>query len=253
MTKQIRLDEYTKLLWERRKQEEKKEDIINEMNIKEGRGLTSPHSAMSTEELRLFMEYMEQANTRSITNAQPDRKKPLVLRKFFKSKRNQQVEVFSKNGEESIRTLGKVSAIGRDFVMLTNLKDRIWIPYSAIVSANIPTGMPTYSNTHQHFLYDNDLRKKLLTNFGETVAKRDILIQQFFEETLLTNLDSWKGAWVEAKIGQSEILGKIQSSNQGKLTLSFFNKKHVVPIDRITSIRNIRWFQLASRIWSKRK
>jgi hypothetical protein len=136
MNKQIRLDEYTKLLWEKRNQEETKEDIINEVNIKKEIGLTSPYSAMPTEELRLFIEYMEQSNLRSLAQVKPELKKPLMLKNFFKSKRNQQVEVYSKSGKSPIYTLGKVSAIGRDFFMLSNLKDRIWIPYSAIDSAN---------------------------------------------------------------------------------------------------------------------
>ncbi|MDQ0218910.1 hypothetical protein ELQ35_10460 [Peribacillus cavernae] len=252
MNKQIRLDEYTKLLLERRDQEERKEDIINDHNLKTGSGLTSPHSAMSTEELRLFMEYMDQANLRSLAKAKPELKKPLMLKKFFKSKRNQQVEVYSKSGEGSIYTLGKVSAVGRDFVMITNLKDRKWLPYTAIESANIPFGIPNYSNTHQHFIYDNNLRTKLLTNFGETVSKRDILVQQFFEESIETNLHSWKETWIEIQFGDQKVAGKIDSSEEGIVNLSFFGKKHVVPIKDITYVSNLRWFYFMTSIWKRR-
>ena len=181
----LRLDEYMKNLMQKRESEPKPKD--------KGKGnLSSPIGATSTEEIRLFSEYMDQANLRSITEASPKRKRPLILKKFFKMKRNQQVEIYSNKGDESIHTSGKVTAIGRDFVMVTNLKDRIWIPYQHIESANIPTGVPTYENSHQNFIYDNDLRKKLLTNFGEVVSKRDVYIQQFYEETLQTNLQSLK-------------------------------------------------------------
>ncbi|RFU64611.1 hypothetical protein [Bacillus sp. V59.32b] len=249
MKEQMRLDEYTRQLMEQRKHEVIKDDPINEHNLKSGLGLTSPNSAMSTEELRLFMEYMDQANLRSVTEAKPERKKPLMLKKFFKSKRNQQVEVYSKTGGNSIYTLGKVSAVGRDFVMLTNLRDRMWLPYSAIDSANIPFGMPNYSNTHQHFIYDNNLRNKLLTNFGETVANRDILVQQFFEESLQTNLHSWKGTWVEIQFGEEKVAGKIDKSEEGVINLSVFSKKHEVPLKDVTYISNLRWFHFLTKLW----
>ena len=98
--------------------------------------------------------------------------------------------------------------------MLTNLKKRIWIPYTAIESATIPFGFPSYSNTHQHFIYDNQLQQKLVLQFGETVAKREALIQQFFEESLQTNLNSWKGMWVEVKTAEKSILRENNEYNE---------------------------------------
>lgn len=236
-----RFNEYMDHLLENRKKEVIKEDLINEFNIRNGQGLTSPSTLTTTEETRLLMEYMDRANLFHISKRDEKRGKVLTLRKFFKSKRNQQVEVYSKCGTKPLYTEGKVSTIGRDFVMLTNLKERIWIPYSAIESANIPYGIPNYSNTHQHYLYDNNLRNKLLFNFGETVSKRDTLKQQFFEESLQSNLDSWKNTWVEIYLDeQIKKVGRIAESKDKKLTLSFFGRLEDIEINQIKFAETVR-------------
>ncbi|MCP8616003.1 hypothetical protein [Salirhabdus salicampi] len=241
----IRLDEYMKVLQEKRRKEEGKEDVINEWNRRKGEGLTSPTASTSTEENRLFMEYMDKSNLFNIAKHDPKLGKTLTLRKFFKSKRNQQVEVYLKWGIESIHTEGKVSAVGRDFVMLTSLKDRLWIPYKAIESANIPFGIPAYSNSHQHFLYDNDLRNKLTTNFGETVGKRDILKQQFFEETLYTNLQSWKHTWIElyTKAGDKKF-GRLIGVRSQDIQVKNIYGTFMLPIEDVMFVKTIRFFTI---------
>ncbi|WP_257985526.1 hypothetical protein [Bacillus sp. V5-8f] len=161
-------------------------------------------------------------------------------------KRNQQVVVYSKAGEEAIQTLGKVSAIGRDFVMLTNLKDRFWISYEAIESANIPQGVPNFSNSHQYFIYDNDLKRKLLYNFGETVSKRDVLIQQFYEESLSTNLRSWKNTWVRVRTGSDTLFGKIMDADKLTLTIALWNEQTKLDLIHITYVQSIRFLSLVS-------
>lgn len=174
-----------------------------------------------------------------------------MLKKFFKMKRNQQVTIFSRNGDETIHTLGKVSAIGRDFVMVTNLKDRIWLPYHAIESANIPQGIPNFSNSHQSFIYDNDLKRKLVHNFGATVSKRDALIQQFYEESLGTNLRSWKNTWVEIRTDHETLFGKIEDSDKQRLLLSLLNEKYEIEIKNVLSVHSIRFFSLVSMLGIK--
>nr|WP_309101272.1 hypothetical protein [Fredinandcohnia onubensis] len=249
MTENIRLDEYTKKLLEERKKEVIKRDPINEENIAKGAGLTSPTSAVSTEETRILMEHIMQKNLFNTSKSQPHRKKILVLKKFFKMKRNQQVEVYSTIGNQTKRTIGKVAAIGRDFVMITNLKDRIWIPYVAIDSANIPYGIPSYSNSHQHYIYDNDLRTKLITNFGATVASRDTLVQQFYEESLRTSLKTWKGTWVEVHSGKETITGKIVETSDQFLTLSMLNKKIEIPMKEIVYIETLRFLRILKKLF----
>ena len=252
--KKIRFNEYMTKLEEERKQEERKIDVINEYNSLKGGGLTSPTTSTTTEGTRLLTEYIDRANLFNISSKVEGRAKSLQLRKFFKSKRNQQVEVYFKCGEKSIYTEGKVSTIGRNFVMLTNLRDRMWIPYSVIESANIPYGIPNYSNTHQHFLFDNNLRKKLVNNFGEVVSNRDILKQQFYEEALITNLTSWKHTWVVIHLSEvSKKVGKIVESREGMLTITYFHKLEEIELNQVKYIETIRFFSLFTHMLNSRK
>ncbi|QOY35205.1 hypothetical protein AWH56_021275 [Anaerobacillus isosaccharinicus] len=246
----IYLNDYIGKLLEQRKQEVIKEDIINEFNQQKGQGLTSPTTITTTEETRLLMEYIDRTNLFTLSKQNEKRGKILKLRKFFKSKRNQQVEVYSKLGGQSHYKEGKVSTIGRDFVMLTNLRERVWIPYAVIASANIVYGVPNYSNSHQHYLYDNDLRNKLLRRFGETVSKRDLLKQQFFEESLQTNLDSWKETWIVVYgSDEGKKTGKIVSSENDLLKLSSWGKDEEILIKDITYIETIRLLSLLRHLF----
>jgi hypothetical protein len=253
LEKEIRHDEYVKQLLEERKKEVIKMDPINEINIAKGEGLTSPTNYGSTEEGRLFKEYMDQRNLLELGKANEERKRNLTLRRFFKMKKNHQVEIYSKCGQKALYSEGKVNAIGRDFVMITNLKDRTWIPYHAIESANIPFGIPNYSNTHQHFLYDNDLRKKLLQNFGATVSQREELIQQFHEESLRTNLSRWKNTWVEIKYKENNArIGKVKSTTKENIVLKSLGKVYHVPIKEVEVIKTIRFIKIIRKmIWNR--
>lgn len=252
MKDEIRHEEYVKQLLEARKKEVIKLDPINQRNLAKGEGLTSPTSNGTTEETRILKEYMEQRNLIKVSEADPTRKKALTLKKFFKMKRNQQVEIYSKNGNKSIYTEGKVNAIGRDFVMITNLKNRFWIPYRVIDSANIPFGIPTYSNTHQHYLYDNNLRKKILQNFGATVSQKETLIQQFHEESLQTNLSRWKNSWVEIKYSENHVqYGKILETSKNTVILKRFKKIYHIPLKGIEIIETIRFLDVFIRLVKK--
>mgnify|MGYP003436531500 FL=1 len=64
------MSEYVTVLRENRKQEVQKEELDES-------GMTSPLGATSTEEIRIFNEYMDQANLLSITKAAPEKKKNL--------------------------------------------------------------------------------------------------------------------------------------------------------------------------------
>ncbi len=217
---------------------------------------SSPTSAVSEEETRILTEYIAQKNLFKVTNLDESRRKPLVLKQFFKMKRNQQVVVTSIIGEDiPVTTEGKVATIGRDFVMLTDLKKRIWIPYSAIQSATIPFGFPTYSNTHQHFIYDNNLQQKLVLQFGETVAKKDVLIRQFFEESLQTNLHFWKGIWIEIRTADNIFFGKIASVTKADVILRLPTKKEsVIQLNKIcyvSTVGMIPMWKKVLKLWLK--
>ncbi|WP_054712146.1 hypothetical protein [Bacillus sp. JCM 19041] len=81
--------------------------------------------------------------------------------------------------------------IGRDFVLLTTFKEQIWLPYHSIENAKVPLDIPDVSNAHQHFIFDDDLRTKLTTRFGETVAHRKLLAELFYEQTLYTQIQNY--------------------------------------------------------------
>ena len=202
---------------------------------------SSPTSAVSLEETRILTDYLNQQNMFKVIHEDESRRKPLTLKMFFKKRRDQQVVVISATeNDETMTTEGKVAAIGRDFVMLTNLEKRIWIPYTAIESATIPFGFPSYSNTHQHHIYDNQLQQKLVLQFGETIAKREALIQQFFEESLRTNLNSWTGTWIEVKTGQKAFYGKILTTTKKELFLQLLKKEKVIPLKDIQYVSTVR-------------
>jgi hypothetical protein len=234
----MRHSDYIKDLLERRKNETRQTDPIHER----GESITSPPGATSLEENRIIMEYMEQKNLQKVINSIPEAKKPILLKKFFKMKRNQEVIIYMSQ-DQPREVTGKVTSVGRDFVLLTNLKDRIWIPYSAIESANIPSGVPNYENSHQNFIYDNDLKLKLITNFGETVAKRDVLVRQFFEESLMTNLKNLEGIWVKAVMQDKTVSGRIRSvTEEGFILDNGFNQVNIEWAS-ILLLYSMRFFQ----------
>ncbi|QUW23524.1 hypothetical protein JSQ81_08495 [Sporosarcina sp. Marseille-Q4063] len=206
---------------------------------------SSPTSAVSSEETRVLTEYIHQKNLFRVTRKDETLRKPVMLKQFFKMKRHQQVVVSSVINENvTVTTEGKVSTIGRDFVMITDLRKRIWIPYPAIESATIPFGFPTYSDSQQHFIYDNHLQQKLVLQFGDTVAKREELVRQFFEESLQTNLHSWKGLWVEVRTSKKTCYGKIKNTTKKELFLKLFNKEKAIKLSELQYVSTVRWFAI---------
>lgn len=209
--------------------------------------LSSPDSAVSLEETRILGDFIKQQNMFKIIEQDESRRKTLTLKMFFKKRRDQQVVVTSVINNNTLTTEGKVGAVGRDFIMLKNVRNRIWIPYTAIESANIPFGYPAYSNTHQHHIYDNKLQQKLVLQFGKTVASREALVQQFFEESLRTNLKSWLGTWIKVKAGQREVYGKLSNITKNKVSLQLFQKEKNILLKDIQYISTVRFYDLCKR------
>lgn len=213
-------------------------------DLKKGEGYTSPASSLPLHELKMLQEYIHSVNLQNLGNRLPDYKQQFILLKFFKSKKNQLVEIYSKNDKEVIHTIGKVSVVGRDFVMLRTLLTRIWIPYNAIHSAKSPFGLPDVPGTHQNVLIDEELRRKLLTNFSETVAEKETLRQQFYEELLETNLKSWIGTKITLS---SSFSGKLRGVKKGKLT---FKEKEIL-ISKVKYIKQARILSFFEHFLSK--
>lgn len=214
---------------------------------------SSPTSAVSSEETRVLTEYIHQKNLFKVTTQDETLRKSLMLKQFFKMKRNQQVVITSAcHEEDNVTTEGKVSTIGRDFVMVTDLKKRIWIPYKAIEAATIPFGFPTYSDSQQHIIYDNQLQQKLVLQFGDTVAKREELVRQFFEESLQTNLHSWKGLWIEVRATKKNYYGKIKGTTKKELILNQFNKEEAIKLTELQYVSTVRWFSVWRNLFNKK-
>ena len=212
-------------------------------------GYTSPASSLPLHELKMLQEYIHGVNLQNLGTKLPNSKKQMILIKFFKMKKNQLVEVYSRNGEEVIHTIGKVNTVGRNFVMLKTLFTRIWIPYAAIHSAKSPFGIPDVPNVHQHNVIDVELRRKLLVNFGEVVSGKEELRQQFYEELLETNLKSWKRT--NLTIYADKILkGQVNEVLSGKISLKNAPQKEI-PIIKINYIKQTRLISFFQRIYSK--
>lgn len=219
----------------------------NNPELKKEDRYTSPASSLPLHELKMLQEYIHSVNLQNLGTLLPNYKQQMILLKFFKSKKNQLVEVYSRNGEEIIHTVGKVSVVGKNFVMLRTLFKRFWIPFPVIHSTKSPFGIPDVPGSHQHVVFDEELRQKLLTNFGSTVAGKEALKQQFFEELLETNLKSWKGT--KFTIYSDQIIsGKIREIHSGKI---FLKDNRMIPISKINYIQQFRFVSYFEKFFSK--
>ncbi len=214
--------------------------------LKQEDRFTSPASSLPLYELKMLQEYIHGVNLQNLGSYLPDHKKQMMLLKFFKHKKNQLVEVFSRDGKEVIKTVGKVNIVGRNFVMIKTLFTRIWIPYQAIHSAKTPFGIPDLPSGHQHIIYDGELRRRILTNFGETISGKEILKQQFFEESLNTNLRLWLGTRVTIFAGKP-IKGKLTQILNNTIQIKD-KKKHEISINNINYVKQGRFISYFQRL-----
>lgn len=146
---------------------------------------SSPASPLPVHELKVLQEYIHQQNLQIIGNVNPNRRKVIMLSQFFKSHKTQTVKVVRKSTHGTKEWLAKTDAVGRDFVILTNLFTKYWIPFHAIESAEQPFEQVNLPHQqHQQVVYDSELKQKLLLRFGKTVAQKEFLKQQFFDQTL---------------------------------------------------------------------
>ncbi|MEI4802139.1 hypothetical protein ACIGHG_09285 [Bacillus sp. NPDC077411] len=222
------------------------ESLVLDYKEKRGEGYTSPASALPTHELKMLQEYMHGANLKVLGECLPERKQVMMLMKFFKHKRYQRVEIFSNRGGGSVHTLAKVNEIGRDFVVLTTLTERIFIPYTAIQSANIPYAIPNVSTSHQHLIYDETLRKKLMLQFGKTVAEQVNLKQQFFEQAFMNHLQLWEGMYIKLYDQKEMYTGRITKVTNKYIHLKKRSKTEVILIKDITFINIMRVFAMCA-------
>jgi len=232
--------------------------------LKRGDGYTSPPSTMPAHELNLLREYMEGINLKQIGQSLPAYKKPLMLSRFLKGRRNQQTKVHAIISDEVLELLGRVSVVGRDFVALTTVTERYWVPFTAIESASVPYGISDMPNNHQQVIYDETLRRKLLSDFSSTVLKNDVLKRQFYEEALEVHLKAWEGTKITVFADGKQRKGKLVKVKAGKLTLkhgkelSIINMKDLDLLKRSTPFQMfptfVQWLKESFySIWPKRR
>lgn len=212
--------------------------------LKKGEGYTSPPSSMPAHELKLLREYMDGINLKQIGQSLPQYKKSIMLLSFLKGRRNQQTKVHAHVGEEIKELLGRVSVVGRDFVALTTVTERFWIPYSAIESASVPYGISDMPNNHQQVVYDDTLRKKLLNDFSSTILKNDVLKRQFYEEALHVHLQAWTKTKIIVFARGKEFKGKLLKVSSGKLTLKGRRELSVIDLKDIQLLKRSTPFQM---------
>ncbi|MFD2700575.1 hypothetical protein ACFSVM_08835 [Paenibacillus shunpengii] len=150
---------------------------------------TSPASPLPLHELKVLQEYIHHQNVQIIGDVNPKRRNEIMLSQFFKSHKNQTVRVRRNSSTGIKESVAKTEAVGRDFVILTTLLTKYWVPFHSIVSADLPyeqVNIPHHQ--HQQMALDDDLKHKLLLKFGKTVSQKEFLKQQFFDQTLIGHL-----------------------------------------------------------------
>ncbi|MBM7580493.1 hypothetical protein [Jeotgalibacillus terrae] len=198
----------------------------------------SPTGNGSSEEILLQKRYLELANIFLQMKYNPEKGKILLLQSFLNEKRNQTVEVID---QDHCLIKGRAQEVGRNYLVLTSYFTKCWIPYSGIREVKTPYGAPEFASTHQYVFYDNDLRRKLLKNFGATVAKRSKLKGLFYRETLKTSLQRWKNSRLKVEMANGLTLsGKLIRSEDDYfiVTVKKVEKKiHYNELKRIEKFR----------------
>ncbi|CAM4462030.1 hypothetical protein [Paenibacillus tarimensis] len=200
----------------------------------------SASSSMPLHELMLRKESRHDLNLQQLSQAIPGKRNDLNLLQFFKHRRYQQVVVSWSSCDEQQESRGKVVLIGRNFVILSNLLQRFWLPFSVIKSAYIPYDLPNLSSSsHQHVVFDHRLRRQLMNDFGKTVSGRYELVSRFYEQSLQGYLKSFEGKWlrVQTSAGSSYYMAAVQN---GQLISRGKSGSHtLIPHASITCIHEI--------------
>ncbi|MCM3782134.1 hypothetical protein M3231_04060 [Neobacillus mesonae] len=170
---------------------------------------TSPASPLPLHELKVLQEYIHHQNVQIIGDVNPKRRNEIMLFSFFKSHKNQTIRLKKQSSNGTHELIAKTEAVGRDFVILTTLLTKYWIPYRHIVSADLPYDQVNVPHQqHQQMALDDDLKQKLLLKFGKTVSQKEFLKQQFFDQTLVGNLQILKNNRVSIETEKGRIKGK---------------------------------------------
>ncbi|MFC4354227.1 hypothetical protein ACFO0S_03960 [Chryseomicrobium palamuruense] len=199
----------------------------------------SPAGRGTSEEIILRKRYIELANIFLQLKYNPEKGKILLMQSFLVEKRKQSVEVFYHN---QAVVKGRVQDVGRDYMVLTRYFTKCWIPFSVISEVKLPYGAPEFANTHQYIFFDNQLRRKLLRNFGATVSNRSKLKELFYRETLKTSLSRWKNSRLKVEMLNGLVYsGKLVRSEDEQLLLITNNEEKVILYHEVKIIKKSRF------------
>lgn len=194
----------------------------------------SPASPLPEHELKMLQEYIHHQNVQIIGNVNPGKRQEIMLSQFFKSYKKQTVSVKMKQAEATKNILAKTEAVGRDFVILTTLFSKFWIPFRSIISAEQPYDQVNRSHSqHQQVVYDDVLKNKLLKRFGETVGQKEFLKQQFFDQTLAGHIRSLKKNRVTIVTNAMSFRVKLMDANAQQLMWMDRGSTRCVPWSQI--------------------
>ena len=153
-----------------------------------------------------------------IVNKKPNHKKGAKTKRIRKKNMNfKRKRKTRKKGKNFIQ--GKVHLVGRNFVELTKLGNKILIPFSRICV--ILTERRFEPAVHGPALLDIDpcFRRELTFNFGETVAANPDLIQLFFGIHLSKYLESFYGDKLTIYTEKGQKQGILKGIENGTILL----------------------------------
>lgn len=190
---------------------------------------SSPASPLPSHELKILQEFIHHQNVQIIGENNPLRRKEIMLSNFFKSHKNQTVKIRVHCREQWREILAKTDAVGRDFVILTTLFTKYWVPFRAIDAAEQPYDQVNIPHQqHQQVVYDDDLKQKILLKFGKTVSQKDVLKQQFFERTLAGYMKSLLKNKMNIETKTSRIRGNMIDVNPHEIKLKDNNSQYTI-------------------------
>ncbi|MCG7376336.1 hypothetical protein MH215_04980 [Paenibacillus sp. ACRSA] len=203
---------------------------------------SSPASPLPAHELKILQEYIHHQNVQIIGEINPLRRKEIMLSNFFKSHKNQTVKLKVHSRNQFTEMMAKTEAVGRDFVILTTLLTKYWVPFRSIVTAEQPFDQVNVPHQqHQQVVYDEDLKQKILLKFGKTVSQKDFLKQQFFEQTLAGHIKSLMNDKLIVETSTARIRSRLLDINAQEILLKEKGGRSSVPWSDILWIEKQRF------------
>lgn len=172
---------------------------------------SSPNSSLSKEELEQLKQFIEHINgiLRVLSNPR-DPNNLSALRVHFKKLKGIIVKVVYDCDNSKASVEGLLRNAGRDFLTIEVVGQSYYIPYMRIckVESNPCAEQEVEHGTHQDLMnIDPCLRREIVLNFGDVVARSPELINAFFGIPLYLELAKFIGCYIEIRVsGQAEVI-----------------------------------------------